>query len=132
MQIGKDLVLFKILKRNMAKVPDYTIYKIDEIPELKKVRDKLKKEGLCNPWLRNEAWRFNRKYFLTQRQRTFKLFARGFPLGAALTALTLGIEMMIGDEHGGHGDHEEDPCKNLETHEDHGGHEKKVEEPSKK
>lgn len=34
------------------KIPDYRIYKVDNVPDLVKVRDILATEGLKDPWLR--------------------------------------------------------------------------------
>lgn len=33
-------------------VPDWQIYKVEDIPKLMKVKEKLAKKGLSDPWLR--------------------------------------------------------------------------------
>ncbi|KAL9703735.1 hypothetical protein quinque_007253 [Culex quinquefasciatus] len=67
------------------KVPDASIYKVADSPELVEVERALARRGLKDPWLRNE----------------------GFPLGFAAFVATIGVEFALGiDYHGhGHGDH---------------------------
>lgn len=55
---------------------------------------------------RNEVWRYDVKQFSTHGKRVAKFMLRGLPLGAALTAGTIGLELAfgIGQSHG-HDDH---------------------------
>lgn len=39
------------------KIPDYKIYKVDNIPELVRVKNALAAKGLKDPWLRLVFWR---------------------------------------------------------------------------
>lgn len=38
--------------KNEIIIPDYRIYKVDNVPDLVKVKDILATEGLKDPWLR--------------------------------------------------------------------------------
>ncbi|KAF0763348.1 NADH dehydrogenase [Aphis craccivora] len=58
------------------KIPDYRIYKVDNVPDLVKVRDILATEGLKDPWLRNEVWRFPPSHG-SRYQQYFKCWFRG-------------------------------------------------------
>lgn len=93
------------------KVPDYRIYKVEDVPLLMKTKNALEARGLSDPWLRNEVWRYNVKEFGTEGSRAYLLFMRGFKYGVAGVALTL-LGTAIYDKlypsahHGhGHGDH---------------------------
>merc|ERR1712071_25147 len=53
-----DNLLIKMGGHGVMKVPDWKIYKVENIPELMKVQEALAKKGLSDPWLRNEVWRY--------------------------------------------------------------------------
>lgn len=46
------------------KIPDYRIYEVtkEKTPELYAYKEKLAREGLKDPWIRNYAFRFDHKY----------------------------------------------------------------------
>lgn len=71
------------------KVPDYRIYKVEDVPLLQKTQTALKQQGLSDPWLRNEVWRYNTKHFGTTKQRIVELFGRGFKLGFGAFVVTM-------------------------------------------
>uniref|UniRef100_A0A0A9X636 NADH dehydrogenase [ubiquinone] 1 beta subcomplex subunit 3 n=1 Tax=Lygus hesperus TaxID=30085 RepID=A0A0A9X636_LYGHE len=87
-----------------AKIPDWTIYKVEDCPELVRHRDNLALKGLKDPWIRNEAWRFNRKEFGSAGSRALLVF-RGLKWGVLATIITVGIEKGLNygkDDHHGH------------------------------
>ncbi|CAH1405663.1 unnamed protein product [Nezara viridula] len=96
--------------------PDYRIYKVEEAPELVKVQEALRSQGLKDPWLRNEVWRFRECEWGTTRQGLMTFFFRGFPLGFAAFLATIALEGAVkymrsrggggdgGHHGGGHGD----------------------------
>lgn len=91
------------------KIPDYKIYKVEDVPLLLKTQKALQAQGLCDPWLRNEVWRYNVKEFGTEKIRLKRVFFRGFKYGAVAVAITLvGTEIydrLFPSKHHGHGDH---------------------------
>ncbi|XP_014359431.1 NADH dehydrogenase [ubiquinone] 1 beta subcomplex subunit 3 [Papilio machaon] len=84
------------------KIPDYKQFTIQGIPQLEELEKELAKKGLKDPWIRNEAWRYH-PGFGTPAARARKLFFRGFPLGLALTVVTVAITKLAGGDDG-HGD----------------------------
>ncbi|KAJ8710456.1 hypothetical protein PYW08_008971 [Mythimna loreyi] len=86
-------------------IPDYTKFRIDDIPQLKELEKALQAKGLRDPWIRNEAWRYH-PGFGSKWARANKALFRGLPLGLALALVTVGATKMFGkeDEHG-HGAH---------------------------
>lgn len=85
-------------------VPDASIYKIENAPELMEVQAKLAEHGLKDPWLRNDVWRFERKHWGTFRSRALGFFLRGWKVGVPLFIATIAIEKAFGIEYGhGHG-----------------------------
>jgi len=89
------------------KIPDYKIYKVEDVPELMAVKRVLAAKGLKDPWLRNEVWKYNFKGRGTPRQIFRKLFGRGMLVGLALGAVSAGLEKFYysRQDHGhGHGD----------------------------
>ncbi|CAN2389150.1 NADH dehydrogenase (ubiquinone) 1 beta subcomplex [Pristimantis euphronides] len=73
-------------------MPDYKIWKIEGTP-LEKVQERLAKQGLKNPWLRNEAWRYMGDFSkpITLSQVLFK----GFKWGFAAFVVALGVEYAL-------------------------------------
>ncbi|XP_063542364.1 NADH dehydrogenase [ubiquinone] 1 beta subcomplex subunit 3 [Cydia strobilella] len=90
-------------------VPDHKQFQVKGIPQLEELEKALAQKGLKDPWIRNEAWRYN-PGFGTKWGRARKVFFRGFPIGLGLALVTAGAEKMLG---GGHEDH---------GHEGEGGH----------
>lgn len=70
-------------------VPDYKIYKVEDVPLLIKTKKALEAQGLSDPWLRNEVWRYNVSQFGTERLRLKKTFLRGFGIGVVGVVITL-------------------------------------------
>lgn len=93
-----------------VKVPDHTIYKVENAPQLLEVQNALKRQGLRDPWLRNEVWRYDQKVFGTHWGRFRTSLFRGFGLGVAMFLVTIGVEKAFnidytGGRHHGHGGH---------------------------
>lgn len=116
-------------------VPKACTYKIENAKPLLEVQAALAQKGLKDPWARlvntahgisalyggiyfcdliarNEVWRYDVKQFGTHGSRVAKFMLRGLPLGAALAAGTIALEMALGlggghghDEHGAGGAH---------------------------
>ncbi|KAK4291267.1 hypothetical protein Pmani_035883 [Petrolisthes manimaculis] len=85
------------------KVPDYRIYKVEEIPELLQVQRALASHGLKDPWLRNEAWRYHPgfgSHWGVFRQTMF----RGLKWGLVLAVGTVALERTFGGHGHGHSD----------------------------
>lgn len=89
------------------KVPDASIYKVSDAPELVEVERALARRGLKDPWLRNEVWRYNVQQFSTHRTRLITFLFKGFPLGFAAFVATIGVEFALGVDYHGHGSHAE-------------------------
>ncbi|XP_013197545.2 NADH dehydrogenase [ubiquinone] 1 beta subcomplex subunit 3 [Amyelois transitella] len=87
------------------KIPPYTQFTAKGIPQLEELQSALAKRGLKDPWIRNEAWRYDPGWG-TRLQRARKFFFKGFSIGLALTVVTVGLEKAFGGDDGhGHGDH---------------------------
>lgn len=91
------------------KIPSPDIYKVEDVPELKLVQEKLAKHGLKDPWLRNEVWRYTTLPGSSHTLRVFKSITRGMLVGFVAFIATLGIEKTLGisydPKHDGH-DHD--------------------------
>uniref|UniRef100_A0A224Z541 NADH dehydrogenase [ubiquinone] 1 beta subcomplex subunit 3 n=1 Tax=Rhipicephalus zambeziensis TaxID=60191 RepID=A0A224Z541_9ACAR len=73
-------------------VPDYRIYKVEDVPRLVKMRDTLAREGLKDPWMRNEVWRY-KEYTKNNSLTLLKnLVTRGLKPGLALAVATVVLE----------------------------------------
>ncbi|XP_015600141.1 NADH dehydrogenase [ubiquinone] 1 beta subcomplex subunit 3 isoform X2 [Cephus cinctus] len=89
------------------KVPSPDIYKVEDVPQLVKVQQKLAKLGLKDPWLRNEVWRYDKSFGKSVTSRVLTFFFRGWKFAVPAFLLTIGIEHALGisDHHGqGHGE----------------------------
>ncbi|XP_052813628.1 NADH dehydrogenase [ubiquinone] 1 beta subcomplex subunit 3-like [Mya arenaria] len=83
-------------------IPDYKIYKVEDVPELKRFQERMAKEGLKDPWLRNHVWKYQNPLLkgMTAQERIFKMpgTIRGIWIGIAVTCAVI-----IGDKlTGGH------------------------------
>ncbi|KAK2725599.1 NADH dehydrogenase [ubiquinone] 1 beta subcomplex subunit 3-like [Artemia franciscana] len=77
------------------KIPDWRQYKVENAPELVQLQRALASQGLKDPWIRNEVWRYERKPgFKTPLQQASFLFFRGFKYGLALTVLTIAYDQV--------------------------------------
>uniref|UniRef100_A0A6M2E510 NADH dehydrogenase [ubiquinone] 1 beta subcomplex subunit 3 n=1 Tax=Amblyomma tuberculatum TaxID=48802 RepID=A0A6M2E510_9ACAR len=73
-------------------VPDYRIYKVEDVPRLVKLRDALARQGLKDPWIRNEVWRYS-AHMKTPPSAAFKsLVFRGLKPGFLLAVGTIVLE----------------------------------------
>ena len=86
------------------KVPNHEIYKWEDVPELRKMQEKLAKSGLKDPWARNEVWRFHKGYG-TLTSRCINTFFRGWRVGVPAFIITIAAEKALGIEYSGHGHH---------------------------
>lgn len=86
------------------KIPDPSIYKIEDVSELKNVQKELAKRGLKDPWLRNYVWRYQNTQSVLMRK--IVCLARGWKLGVPAFLITIGIEQYFGIDYG-HGHHDE-------------------------
>ncbi|OQV21885.1 hypothetical protein BV898_04098 [Hypsibius exemplaris] len=68
-------------------IPSYTIYKVENVPQMKLVQDRLAKRGLKDPWLRNECWRYH-PGFGTVASRAKLFWTRGLIPGLVIGYLT--------------------------------------------
>lgn len=87
-------------------IPNPDIYKVEDVPHLKRVQEKLAEKGLKDPWLRNEVWRYTNVPG-TPLSRAMKAIFRGARFGIPLFIVVVSIENYLGaGDHGhGHGDH---------------------------
>ncbi|XP_023161664.2 NADH dehydrogenase [ubiquinone] 1 beta subcomplex subunit 3 [Drosophila hydei] len=91
-------------------VPHPSCYKVENVPQLLKVKEALGRQGLNDPWLRNEAWRYEKKGFGTHGSRLSTFMFRGLGVGFCAVVATIAIEYALGigkgqGDHGhGHGD----------------------------
>ncbi|CAK9821543.1 NADH dehydrogenase [ubiquinone] 1 beta subcomplex subunit 3 [Anthophora retusa] len=76
-------------------VPSPDIYKVEDVPELLRVKEKLAAKGLKDPWLRNEVWRYTALPG-TPFSRAFRGFTRGAILGIPAFLITIGVEQALG------------------------------------
>lgn len=93
------------------KIPSPDIYKVEDVPELKAYQERLAKEGLHDPWLRNVVWRYKEPGPFGKRVRS--VIFRGAKIGIPAFLLTIAAEQYFGIKYAGHGDHHGD---------DHGHH----------
>ncbi|XP_031847014.1 NADH dehydrogenase [ubiquinone] 1 beta subcomplex subunit 3 [Nomia melanderi] len=97
----------------LPEIPSPDIYKVENCPKLKAVQDELAKQGLKDPWLRNEVWRYQNSR-IPRKKQLLIANTRGMALGFAAFLITIGIEKYFGidynshhgDGHHGGGDHE--------------------------
>jgi len=89
------------------KIPDWRQYKVEGIKSLEWTREKLAAEGLRDPWLRNEVWRYQHWPGFA-KMGALTLF-RGFKYAAVAMVLTIAVDQMFGisksKQHHTSGDH---------------------------
>ncbi|XP_076670301.1 NADH dehydrogenase [ubiquinone] 1 beta subcomplex subunit 3 [Andrena cerasifolii] len=86
-------------------VPSPDIYKVENVPELKKFQEQLAARGLKDPWLRNEVWRFTHREPVRYK-RILKGIIRGTRIGVPAFLITIAIEQYLGIDYGhGHSSH---------------------------
>lgn len=95
-------------EHSSLKIPDYRIYKVADVPQLAQVERALAAQGLKDPWLRNEVWRFDERYWGSPLKNAKQLIFRGFKFGFTAFLITIAgtalYDKMHPDEHG-HGGH---------------------------
>lgn len=88
------------------KIPDYKIYKVENVPKLLQVKKALESQGLRDPWLRNEVWRYDAKVYGTEASRAKGVFLRGFRWGFLAFVITAAGGYLLDKKSGGtHGHH---------------------------
>lgn len=89
-----------------ARIPDWKKYNVDDHPELVEVRERLAARGLKNNWLRNEAWRYDRRLWGAPLDRSVGLFfLRYMKYGFAAFVITESIAHLLGWRSGHHDHH---------------------------
>lgn len=94
-------------------VPDYTIYRVEDSPQMSKTAKRLEAHGLKDPWARNHVWRcllLKDKPWI-QKTVLLDLFTYGWKIWVPLVIATIAVEKYFGIEyhvhvghHEGHGD----------------------------
>lgn len=88
------------------KIPNPDIYKVEDVPELKRVQEELAKRGLKDPWLRNYVWRYQKTR--TPFMRALVTLTRGWRIGVPAFLITIAVEQYFGIDYTGHGHHGDD------------------------
>ncbi|KYN45198.1 NADH dehydrogenase [ubiquinone] 1 beta subcomplex subunit 3 [Trachymyrmex septentrionalis] len=86
-------------------IPNHDIYKVEDVPELKRVQEELAKKGLRDPWLRNQVWRYKRS--ASPYMRALITVTRGWRIGVPAFLITIAIEQYFGIDYSGHGHHKD-------------------------
>jgi len=76
------------------KIPDWRQYKVDGIKSLEWTRNQLAAEGLRDPWLRNEVWRY--KHWPGFAKMGVVTLFRGFKYAAVAMVLTIAVDQLLG------------------------------------
>nr|XP_018898613.1 PREDICTED: NADH dehydrogenase [ubiquinone] 1 beta subcomplex subunit 3 [Bemisia tabaci] len=101
----------------LTKVPDWRIYKVEDVPDLMRMQRTLAQKGLKDPWARNHVWRYidtDYRFWGKPPSTNFyvnflKRIATGlWPWGIGATVITITCERLYeklflsddGDEHG--------------------------------
>lgn len=98
------------------KIPSHEIYKVEDVPELMEIQQKLAAKGLKDPWLRNEVWRHTPDWG-TRGSRLRDLIFRGWKLAVPAFLLTIAAEHALGiDWHDYHHAHSHDESGHGDNH----------------
>ncbi|XP_076243860.1 NADH dehydrogenase [ubiquinone] 1 beta subcomplex subunit 3 [Calliopsis andreniformis] len=84
---------------HIPKVPSPDKFKVEDVPELKRLQEYLASKGLKDPWLRNEVWRFQYKEPVAWK-RNLKLCTTGLKVGIPAFLITIAIEKYFGIDYG--------------------------------
>ncbi|XP_022105975.1 NADH dehydrogenase [ubiquinone] 1 beta subcomplex subunit 3-like [Acanthaster planci] len=76
-------------------IPDWNKWKVEDVPELKEIQDRLARRGLRDPWLRNEVWRY--QHYMPGVP-WYKIIFKGFKWGAGAFVIAVGIEKLLRKE----------------------------------
>ena len=94
------------------KAPDWRLFKVENAPELAEVQHRLAAQGLKDPWLRNEVWRYDSQFgAVPVRTGMLRNAGTGMKWGLALAVGTVLLQtgynavFKKGDAHHGHGHH---------------------------
>lgn len=79
-------------------IPDYKIYKVEDVPRLNEMQRRLEGQGLSDPWARNEVWRFK----VAPKKRMIPVFFKGFVPGLIAALGTIFIEKIMLKSHEEH------------------------------
>ncbi|KAK2576306.1 hypothetical protein KPH14_005670 [Odynerus spinipes] len=74
-------------------IPSPDRYNLENYPALNKYRERLAREGLKDPWLRNDAWRYTPK--LGTKAHRVSLLLRGWKLGVPAFLITIAAEKLL-------------------------------------
>lgn len=86
------------------KIPSPDVYKVEDVPELKRVQEELAKKGLKDPWLRNHVWRYKGSQgYSTGYKRALITATRGWRIGIPAFLITIAVEQYFGIDYSGHG-----------------------------
>ncbi|GLH07811.1 hypothetical protein R5R35_000651 [Gryllus longicercus] len=85
------------------KIPDWRIYKVENVPVLMQVKEALAQKGLKDPWMRNEVWRYDTKQFGSTLPNLRSFLFRGFKYGFAAFVVTIVAEKLWEKSHPSHG-----------------------------
>ncbi|KAK6165251.1 hypothetical protein SNE40_022211 [Patella caerulea] len=85
-------------------IPDWKTYKWQGIPELEEYQRLLAREGLKDPWIRNEVWRYQPEIPRLMDGVKYSFF-RGFKYAAAAMVVTILVDKFVLKKKGGHDDH---------------------------
>ena len=94
----------------IPKVPDPSIYKIEDSELLMDIQKRLADKGLKDPWLRNYVWRTQLpKKFSNPKWVLLKGFTYGWQIWVPALAITFAVESFLGIDYNHHGhDHGHD------------------------
>nr|AIX97465.1 NADH dehydrogenase (ubiquinone) 1 beta subcomplex 3 [Ceratosolen solmsi] len=88
----------------LPKIPDASVYKVENSVVLMNLQKKLAEKGLKDPWIRNHVWRFedyNRSKYPKSILSSF--FLQGYKYWIPLIGLTIAVESFLGIDYSGHG-----------------------------
>ncbi|XP_032685467.1 NADH dehydrogenase [ubiquinone] 1 beta subcomplex subunit 3 [Odontomachus brunneus] len=87
-------------------IPNHEIYKVEDVPQLKAVQEKLAKRGLKDPWLRNHVWRYQTQYN-KHIPRPLIILTRGWRIAIPAFLITIAVEKYFGIDYSGHSHHKD-------------------------
>ncbi|XP_041374510.1 NADH dehydrogenase [ubiquinone] 1 beta subcomplex subunit 3-like [Gigantopelta aegis] len=80
---------------NNIVIPDWREYKIDGIKELENLQKALQSQGLKDPWIRNEVWRYHPQTYIGPGRAGLYSIFKGFKWAVAAMVLTVGAEKLL-------------------------------------
>ncbi|XP_040579796.1 NADH dehydrogenase [ubiquinone] 1 beta subcomplex subunit 3 [Lepeophtheirus salmonis] len=91
-------------------IPDWKSFTIGpHTPEILKYQKRLDRHGLTDPWIRNEAWRYDRTLWTPETHKiktaAKNMFYIGWKHGLAAAIVTAGIVKLYESQNDGHDHH---------------------------